>query len=92
MKDILSKVFKFESVGLFRLALITTLAVVCLRFYFIDDLGDVTLIYQLVFAFKLDENILTFIIAFTLLTFEFAILPFLFVRSIDWILDGFKKK
>ena len=92
MKDILNKVFKFESVGLFRLALITTLIVVCLRFYFLDDLGDVTLIIQLVWAFNFDENILTFIIISILLTFEFAILPFLFVRSIDWILEGFKKK
>ena len=92
MKDILSKVFKFESVGLFRLALITTLIVVCLRFYFLDDLGDVTLILQLVFAFNFDVNILTYIIISILLTFEFAILPYLFVRSIDWILEGFKKK
>ena len=40
----------------------------------------------------INESIITYIIVYTLTTIEFAILPFLFVRSVDWILEGFKKK
>ena len=88
----LRKILNFEFEFLFRLAIFSALIVVCLRFFYIDEYNEFTFVVYLVEELiDIKLNTIGILVASLFLTIEFAILPIIFFRFIDWVLGGLKK-